>query len=414
MIIPSIDLMGGNAVQLVGGKKKVLDAGDPIAIAETFRLAGEIAVVDLDAALGQGNNDEVIKKLIQIAPCRVGGGIRDVDSAIKWLDAGATSVVLGTKAVPEVLSKLPRERVIAALDAYEGEVVVEGWRTKTGQGITERMKELSPYVSGFLVTFVELEGKMQGTDLSRAEKLVAAAGNCKVTIAGGVTTADDVRILDHLGADAQVGMALYTGKMLLADALGAPLQSDRPDGLWPTVVTDERGVALGLAWSNLESLREAVKFKRGVYFSRSRQALWYKGESSGAKQELIRIDLDCDRDCLRFVVSQDEPGFCHKNTRTCWGEDWGLKKLERTIRSRLNDAPSGSYTRKVLDSSALLSEKIREEAEELTKATTSEEIVWEAADVIYFTAVKLAKAGISIAEVEKHLDRRAQKVTRRG
>lgn len=414
MIIPSIDLMGGNAVQLVGGKQKVLDAGDPLVIASIFSVAGEIAIVDLDAALGHGNNEEVIKRLVQVAPCRVGGGIRDVETAIKWLDAGATQIVLGTKAVPEILKQLPKERVIAALDAYCGEVVVEGWRTKTGQGIKERMNELAPYVGGFLVTFVELEGRMAGTDLPRAEELVKAAGNCRVTIAGGITTPDDVKILDHIGADAQVGMALYTGKMELADAIAAPLTSDRPDGLWPTVITDERGIALGLAWSSRESLREAVKQKRGIYFSRSREQLWVKGETSGALQELLRIDVDCDRDCLRFVVKQAGTGFCHKSTRTCWGEDWGISKLERTIAARLGDAPVGSYTRKILDNPKLLAEKILEEAGELTKAEKREEIIWEAADVLYFTAVKLAKAGVSFADVEQHLDNRARKVTRRG
>ncbi|MBI1849963.1 MAG: phosphoribosyl-ATP diphosphatase, partial [Planctomycetes bacterium] len=122
MIIPSIDLMRGHAVQLVGGREKVLDAGDPRPIAERFALAGEIAVVDLDAALGHGSNTATIRDLLRMAPCRVGGGVRSVEAALEWLDAGATRVVLGTAATPEVLEKLPRDRVIAALDAIDGEV----------------------------------------------------------------------------------------------------------------------------------------------------------------------------------------------------------------------------------------------------------------------------------------------------
>ncbi len=98
MIVPSIDLMGGQTVQLVGGREKALDAGDPRPIAEKFRLAGEIAVVDLDAALGRGSNAELVKALLPLAPCRVGGGIRTVEAARAWLDAGATQVVLGTAA----------------------------------------------------------------------------------------------------------------------------------------------------------------------------------------------------------------------------------------------------------------------------------------------------------------------------
>ncbi len=261
MIIPSIDLMSGNAVQLVGGKEKAIDAGDPLPIAEQFRLVGEIAVVDLDAALRQGSNKEVMKKLIRIAPCRVGGGIRDVDSALTWLDAGATKVVLGTMAVPEVLKQLPKDRVVAALDAVDGEVVVDGWRTKTGANIIDRMKELRDFAGGFLVTFVEREGRMKGTAMQQVLALKEACGDAELTVAGGFTTPEEIAEADALGANAQVGMALYSGRMNLADAIAAPLKSDRPDGLWPTVIADTHGVALGLAYSDIESLREAVKNK---------------------------------------------------------------------------------------------------------------------------------------------------------
>ena len=158
MIIPSIDIQGGQAVQLVGGKQLALEAGDPLTVAERFSVAGPLAVIDLDAALGTGDNARVIEQLCRRHRCRVGGGIRSVEAALRWLNAGAEQVILGTAATPEILSQLPRERVMAALDAVDGEVVVEGWTTKTGRGIAERMAELRPYVSGFLVTFVDLFG----------------------------------------------------------------------------------------------------------------------------------------------------------------------------------------------------------------------------------------------------------------
>ncbi|GMV36352.1 MAG: hypothetical protein AMXMBFR61_08600 [Fimbriimonadales bacterium] len=412
MIIPSIDLMDGQAVQLVGGREKVLEAGDPLPIAERFAVAGEIAVVDLDAALGQGENTEVIRRLLEVARCRVGGGIRDVDTALRWLDEGASKVVIGTAATPEVLSKLPPERVIAALDARHGEVVVKGWREGTGRMVLERIRELSGLVGGFLVTFVEHEGRMQGLPLDTAREIVEAAGQAKVTIAGGVTTTLDIAALDRMGADAQVGMALYTGAMDLAEAIAAPLTTDRPDGVWPTVVADQRGVALGLAYSRMESLREAVRTRTGVYCSRKR-GLWVKGATSGNKQELVRVDVDCDRDTLRFVVRQ-RGGFCHTGHRTCWGPVCGLDALETTVRSRLAEAPEGSYTRRLLDDPSLLEAKLREEAAELASAETPDEVVGEAADVLYFTMVMLSRAGRSLEDVERVLDRRALRVTRRG
>ena len=208
-------------------------------------------------------------------------------------------------------------------------------------------------------------------------------------------------------------MALYKGQLGLAEAFAAPLVSDRADGLWPTVVVDERGTALGMVWSDLESLRAALERGQGVYHSRSR-GLWVKGETSGAVQELLRVDADCDRDCLRFTVRQQPPGFCHLGTRTCWGPDQGLGALARRLAARRQEAPAGSYTAKLFDDPALLGAKLREEADELAEATARDHVIHEAADVLYFTLTTLARHGVELAEVEAALDRRALKVTRRG
>lgn len=416
MIIPSIDLMGGSTVQLVGGREKALDAGDPRPILDQFSLAGEVAVIDLDAAIGTGSNRELVESLVRRAPCRVGGGIRDYDTAVRWLDAGAAKIILGTAATPELLSRLPRQRLIAAVDCLEGRVVVKGWREGTGELAADVLRRLAPFVSGFLVTFVEREGRLSGLDVAQARSVIQAAGDVRVTIAGGVTTAEEVGALDRVGADAQVGMAIYTGRMPLADAIAAPLTSDRPDALWPTVVVNEHGVALGLAYSDLESLREAVRLRRGVYKSRAR-GLWIKGESSGATQDLLRVDLDCDRDTLRFVVRQRPPGFCHKNTTTCWGDSAGLGPgllaLERTLADRKLAAPAGSYTHRLFTNPDLLASKIAEEARELAGATGPDHVAAEAADVLYFTLAKLVASGRSLNDVAAELDRRALKVTRR-
>jgi len=117
MIIPSIDLMDGRAVQLRQGKEFVLDGGDPFERLEEFSVAGEVAVVDLDAAMGKGSNAPIIRELVLQAPCRVGGGIRDIDAALAWLDAGAESIVIGTAASVDFCSQLPRDRMIAAVRA---------------------------------------------------------------------------------------------------------------------------------------------------------------------------------------------------------------------------------------------------------------------------------------------------------
>ena len=411
MIIPSIDIESGQAVQLVGGEKKAVDAGDPRPIARSFGIVGEVALIDLDAARGIGSNAPLIEELLPMASFRVGGGIRSVEQAIHWLDLGAAKVILGTAASSELLRQLPTERTIVALDARDGEVFVEGWRRGTGTNVFERMRELAPYTSGFLVTLIEREGRMMGTDFTVIEKLLRVAGAAKLTIAGGVSSPEEIAKLDAMGVDAQVGMALYTGRFDLADAYAALLHSDRPDGLWPTVVADEFGAALGLTYSNLESLRLALNERRGIYFSRSR-GLWRKGETSGNTQELLRVDLDCDRDTLRFTVRQNGAGFCHQGTDTCWGNVRGIPALEERIAERSLSPTEGSYTNKLLASPKFLSAKLLEEAGELARAV-GEEAVREAADVLYFTIVALRKQGASLAEVARELDRRANKITRR-
>jgi phosphoribosyl-ATP pyrophosphohydrolase len=410
MIIPSIDLRGGRAVQLVEGRDLKIDAGDPWPIAERFSLAGEIAVIDLDAAMGRGDNRELCEALCRRYPVRVGGGIRDLERARRYLDAGAEKVILGTAARRELVSQLPPERVIAALDARAGEVVVEGWTAKTGARVEDRLGELADVVGGFLITFVEREGHMAGTDLAFAEELVALAGGRRITFAGGVTTPEEIAGLDRLGADAQVGMALYSGALELADAFAAPISAAAP---WATVVVDEHGRALGQCWSNAESLREAFATRRGVYWSR-RRGLWRKGEESGATQELLGVALDCDRDALRFRVRQAPPGFCHEQTKTCWGELGGIATLAERLAERAASAPAGSYTKKLLHDPALLAAKLREEAEELASAEGDDAVAWECADVIYFALVAMVRGGVRLEEVERILDRRARALTRRS
>ena len=166
--------------------------------------------------------------------------------------------------------------------------------------------------------------------MEKVKSVVEASGDTKVTVAGGVTTPDEIRQIDDIGADAQVGMAIYSGKMDLADGIIAPMKSDREDGLFATVIADERGQTLGLAYSDGESVREAVRLARGVYHSRSR-GLWIKGDTSGDTQELVRIDLDCDRDAMLFVVKQNGRGFCHTGTWRCFGDDAGLSRLQRRL-----------------------------------------------------------------------------------
>ena len=202
------------------------------------------------------------------------------------------------------------------------------------------------------------------------------------------------------------------GKLSVPAIIGSQWASDRADKLIPTVVTDERGVALGLVYSSQESISESLKTSTGVYQSRKR-GLWYKGASSGDTQELVRVSLDCDQDCLKFVVRQKGKGFCHLPQPTCFGELGGISKLEKTLQSRKVSAPEGSYTARLFSDEKLLRAKIMEEAEELCDAKTKEDIAFEAADLIYFALTKAVAAGVTLADIETSLDAKSVKVKRR-
>jgi phosphoribosylformimino-5-aminoimidazole carboxamide ribonucleotide (ProFAR) isomerase len=316
VIVPSIDIIDGRAVQLRQGREKVLDGGDPKERMVEFRKYGDVAVIDLDAAMGKGSNRELICELCEMADCRVGGGIRNVETAQGYIDAGAKSIIIGTAASPGFLKELPREKTIVALDTSGGEVVVEAWRKGTGKLPADVAAELEEYCSGFLYTIVDKEGMLAGTNLEAIEKLKAATSN-RVTAAGGITTVDEIRKLEAMNVDSQLGMAVYSGKLSLADAFTAVVDFDKGGGLVPTIVADVDGTVLMLAYSNTQSLLSTFETGRGTYWSRSRKELWEKGATSGNTQDLVTARYDCDRDTLLFTVRQQGPA-CHLGKRSCF------------------------------------------------------------------------------------------------
>ncbi len=226
MILPCIDLMGGKVVQLVQGRKKALEGEPPLATLRKFAAFPAIHVIDLDAAIGQGSNDEIVRELAARAVTRVGGGVRTADRARALIEAGAHRVIVGTAAftaegvnrplLVEMGAAVGRERIILALDSKDGCIVVKGWREATRFTAEEVIAELEPYCSGFLCTYVDKEGMMQGTDLDWFRRLRAATRH-EITAAGGITTIEEVRALLAMGVHAALGMAIYTGRLSLEE-----------------------------------------------------------------------------------------------------------------------------------------------------------------------------------------------------
>ncbi len=404
MIIPSIDLMDGKAVQLRQGKEKVLEEEDVFALAAKFRLYGEIAVIDLDAAMGKGDNIELIEKLCAIAPCRVGGGIRDKERGERLLRAGATKIIIGTKASPEFLVNFPASRVIVAVDTKGSKVVDEAWTRETDRTPAAVMDELAPYCSEFLFTDVDREGMMQGIDIEKVEALVKNAPR-KVTVAGGITTIDEIGSIEKLGCNSQLGMCIYTGAVDLTDATLQMVKFDQ-NGLVPTIVQDDKDRVLMLANSSADSLRKTFETAKATYFSRSRNELWTKGETSGCYQDVLGIRYDCDRDALLMKVEQTDVA-CHTGSYSCFGDKgFELEDLYDILVERVENPVEGSYTSKIATDEKLIMEKISEEAGEVVNYTDDENLVWEIADLSYFLMVLMAKKGITPQQIRSELWRR--------
>jgi phosphoribosylformimino-5-aminoimidazole carboxamide ribonucleotide (ProFAR) isomerase len=217
MIFPCIDLLDGKVVQLVQGREKALEGDSPLEMLRRFAAFPEIQVIDLNAAMGTGSNDALVRLLAAHARTRVGGGVRSADRARALVDAGAHKVIVGTAAfaadgintafLADLAAAIGKERVIVALDSMKG---------RTRLRAEDVLAALEPYCAGFLCTYVDKEGMLQGTDLDWFRRLRAATP-LEITAAGGITTLEEVHALLEMNVHAALGMAVYTGRIRLED-----------------------------------------------------------------------------------------------------------------------------------------------------------------------------------------------------
>jgi phosphoribosylformimino-5-aminoimidazole carboxamide ribotide isomerase len=220
MLIPSIDLMGGKVVQLVQGKKKALEFESVNEWIERFSRYPLVQLIDLDAAMGKGNNAALVSQIALSLPCQVGGGIRSVEAAESALASGAQRVIVGSALFSQeklncefaqrMADKVGPQKLVFALDAIGGRVAVHGWREVTQTKPLEMIQALDPCCGAFLYTNVDTEGLLQGFPLDVIRPLRAATGK-QLIAAGGIRSQQEIDELDVFGVDAVVGMAVYTG-----------------------------------------------------------------------------------------------------------------------------------------------------------------------------------------------------------
>lgn len=212
-------------MQLVQGERLAIRDADVSAWVRRFEGFPKVQVIDLDAAMSQGDNLALVRSIAGTLRCRVGGGIRTVERARELLDAGAEQIIAGSALfkdgrpdvafAAELARAVGADRVIAAVDSRSGRVVVNGWTTSLPLAPADAIRALEPYCGEFLYTHVDAEGLMRGTDLDAIAALRRATSR-RLTAAGGITTREEIDELDRLGIDAVVGMAIYTGALDLS------------------------------------------------------------------------------------------------------------------------------------------------------------------------------------------------------
>jgi len=220
MLIPSIDLMGGRIVQLVGGERKALEFEDFEPWLARFGEYPLVQLIDLDAATRRGTNRARVVEICRRLPCQVGGGVATPKIAQELIEAGARRVIVGSALVRDgrvdlaaaerFFEAIGRERLICAIDSRGGKVAVAGWREGTDLEPVAMMRQLDAYCAGFLYTHIDTEGRMAGFPFDVAQRLRAATAR-ELIVAGGIASMEEVRALDEIKVDAVVGMALYTG-----------------------------------------------------------------------------------------------------------------------------------------------------------------------------------------------------------
>lgn len=427
MVISSIDLKNGHVVQLKNGKELVLQRDDADALIAQFDMFGEVAVIDLDAALGnidaKGNteNTHLLKSLLHRGNVRTGGGIRSLKRAKELISLGAEKVIIGSAAwksnpvagesvlneefLNELAAAIGKDRIIISVDAINGKIAVKGWTETVDIPLVEGAKQAEKFCSELLFTCVEKEGCMQGTNMDYVRALREAV-KCRVVVAGGVSSVQEIKELEKLHCDVQLGMALYTGKVDLKEAFVECLDFEKSP-LIPMIAQSVNGEVLMQGYVNAEAVRKSFDCGRLTFWSRSRNELWTKGDTSGNVLQVVRMRADCDRDCILATVLPTGPA-CHTGSWTCFtsaiDEKSSMGRLYNVIADRFANPKPGSYTA-TLDAKRVR-EKVEEEAEELCEAEGKEEVIWEAADLLYFVNVLMYKEGVSWKDVYDELDRR--------
>jgi len=459
-VIPCLDVAEGRVVK--GLKfENLRDAGDPVEAARRYEVEGADELCFLDVAAsheGRGTLVDLVRRVADVLsiPFTVGGGVRSVEDAGALLAAGADRVAVNTAAVldPSLVTHLAErfgaQCVVVAVDAKKdgGRFVVS---THGGRKVTEI--ELGAWVAEVtargagevLLTSMDADGTKAGFDLAML-KAARAATTLPIVASGGAgELAHFAPAVLEGGADAVLAASVFHDRLFSVGMVkramaraGVPVRPAIPAGL-EAVAYDDRGLVpvvvrnastgavLTLAWANDEALALTVETRQTHLFSRSRNVLWKKGETSGNVQRAVRVSLDCDRDAVLYDVEPAGPA-CHTGAASCFApiaaipageapdtpaDPFGLGPLLAVVADRKARPEPGSYTNRLLEKGVgTCAQKVGEEGVEVALAAVSRDdagLAAEIADLMYHVVVLMAARGLSPDAVAAELAERRQK-----
>lgn len=339
LIFPSIDLKDGECVRLRKGDFATTHtvAPDAVRVAESYRKDGAlfIHVVDLDGAKdGVRRNAALVQAIVEAAkPAKIelGGGLRSEEDLAAADALGVYRFVLGSAAAenPALVSRAielyGEERVAVGIDALDGMVKTRGWMESAALRDIELARKMAALgVQTLIYTDIGRDGELSGPPMERLREMREAFGGA-IVASGGVASTADVTALRNAGmSGCVIGKALYAGTLALKDALFIGQWQDcfTKGPLVPAVVQDaDSKKVLMLAFMNRAALRKTLDIGLVTFYSRSRRALWTKGETSGNTLALVSISPDCDRDAL-LILARPKGPTCHTGNVSCFYDIW--------------------------------------------------------------------------------------------
>ena len=459
-VIPCLDVSNGRVVKGVSFES-LRDAGDPVEAAARYEAEGadEVAFLDIAAAHEKrGTLVELVGRVAEVLsiPFTVGGGVRSVEDADALLKAGADRVTVNTAAVedPSLITRLSEQFgaqcVVVAIDGKRlrdpsglsvMRVTTHGGRRPVDRTVTSWAAAAVAAGAGeILLTSVDADGTQAGFDLEML-RAVRSVVDVPVVASGGAGRLEDfAKAVLIGGADAVLAASVFHDRVFTVGAVKEAMRRAglvvRPaparartllprydeNGLVPVIMRDvATGKVLTLAWANADAIAKTRETGLAHFYSRSRKALWRKGETSGNVQRLAGISLDCDDDAVLYDVRPSGPA-CHTGAESCFSrvesfdspgavaDGLDLTELFAVVRNRKEAPVAGSYTNRLFDDGvARIAQKVGEEAVETALASVTGDgnaLAGEAADLLYHLAVLLTARGVAPGDVAAKLAER--------